>query len=232
MKSKSSPEQSVLMGKWSSKPADHNAIRVRNNQRRHRARVKSRVEDLEKRLEETSAKLETALSTISGLTAELEVLRRHHQPQPPQSQSWRHCTVSESPVPELGSASPQLAGPNILQLASSRPTIVAGQPSLPPSEPDSSLQVYENVGSTSQDDGSDCNNCQNLPPPAPGESTMPCSSAFQIIEQQNVNGVEVTAIRAWLGPAFRKALQFGEACRVETNRLYELLDHITSSGSS
>lgn len=77
-------------------------------------------------------------------------------------------------------------------------------------------------------DNADCG-CDGLPPQAPGESTLPCSSAFRIIEQQNFSGVEVTTIRAWLGPGFRRALRPGEACRVETNRVYELLDHITSS---
>lgn len=201
----------MFMDKWSSKPADHNAIRVRNNQRRHRARVKSRVEDLEQRLEQTNAKLEAALSTISGLTAELEVLRSHHRPHSLQNQSSR-----------------QDASPIVPQSASSRPTANTAQSSLPSVEPDSSILGSGIVASASQDDNSGCN-CRNLPPPAPGESTMPCSSAFQIIEQQNFSGVEVTTIRAWLGPGFRKALRSGEACRVETNRLYELLDHITSS---
>lgn len=153
----------MRVDKWSTKPADHNATRVRNNQRRHRARVKSRIQDLEARLDETNARLERALSTVASLTAELEALRRG-APQPPEG----------------------------------------------------------------RDSPPDCD-CHDLPAPAPGESTIPCSSAFPIIEQQNYSGVEVTTIRAWLAPGFRKAPRPGESCRVESNRLYELLDHITST---
>ncbi|KAK7699061.1 hypothetical protein SLS64_011975 [Diaporthe eres] len=163
MKTKTQSGPSIL--KWSSKPADHNAIRVRNNQRRHRARAKGHIEDLEKRLEETSSRLEAALQTISHLAQEVEILRGHTTVAPPTAET---------------------------------------------------------------EDSADCG-CDGLPPQAPGESTLPCSSAFRIIEQQNFSGVEVTTIRAWLGPGFRKALKPGEACRVETNRVYELLDHITSS---
>lgn len=168
----------MRVGKWSTKPAGHNATRVRNNQRRHRARVKSRIQDLEARLDEANARLERALSTVASLTAELEALRRG---------------APVTPVPAAAAAAAALPQPP------------------------------EGRGSTA-----DCD-CHDLPAPAPGESTIPCSSAFQIIEQQNYSGVEVTKIRAWLAPGFRKALKPGESCRVESNRLYELLDHITST---
>ncbi|KPM34829.1 hypothetical protein AK830_g11746 [Neonectria ditissima] len=64
------PADGVLLTKWSSKPADHKIVRVRNNQRRHRERVKSRIADLESRLAETQLELQRALSTIERLTAE------------------------------------------------------------------------------------------------------------------------------------------------------------------
>lgn len=177
--------------KWSTKPADHNAIRVRNNQRRHRARVKSNIQDLEKRLNETNSRLERALSSVASLTAEIEALRRGN----PVASDLNNLTT---PMPADG-------GPA---------TILDQTGALPQAS---------NTGSLA-----DCD-CNSLPALAPGESTVPCSSAFQIIEQQNYSGVEVTTIRAWLTPGFRRALKPGESCRVESNRLYELLDHITST---
>lgn len=190
MKTKPAPNPPVQIEKWSSKPADYNATRVRNNQRRHRARVKSHIQDLENRLQETNSKLESALSTVASLTAELEALRRGTSTAPTSSDNCSPSTVHN-------------------------PADISG----------TSATLSQSV---SGGDIADCN-CQGLPAPAPGESTVPCSSAFQIIEQQNYSGVEVTTIKAWLGPGFRKPLKPGESCRVESNRLYELLDHITSA---
>lgn len=177
--------------KWSTKPADHNVTRVRNNQRRHRARVKSHIQDLEKRLDETNSRLELALSTVASLTAELQVLRRG-------TSVTSGLTNLTTPVP-----------------ADDNPANILDQTA--------ALPQASNTG-----DVTDCD-CTGLPAPAPGESTVPCSYAFQIIEQQNYSGVEVTTIRAWLTPGFRKAFKPDESCRVESNRLYELLDHITST---
>lgn len=205
---RSLPEQAVFMDKWSNKPANHNADRVRNNQRRHRARVKSRMEELETQLVQTNSKLQAALSTILDLTAEVEVLRSGH--------ASTSVSLSETrpPVPDL------------------RPHDTTPTPSEGLSLPFASTSELSSPSAditiaTPADASSDGNcDCPGAPPPALGESTISCSSAFQIIEQQNCSGVEVTMIRAWLGPGFR--LKPGEACRVETNKLYEILDHITS----
>lgn len=190
MKTSCAPNQTMQIEKWSSKPVDYNATRVRNNQRRHRARVKSHIHDLEIRLEETNSKLESALSTIASLTAELEALRR--------GTSTTLLPVEDC-APSTAHGAADISGTSA-----------------------ATSQI------TSGGDVADCD-CQSLPAPAPGESTVPCSSAFQIIEQQNYSGIEVTTIKAWLGPSFRKSLKPGESCRVESNRLYELLDHITSA---
>ncbi|POS76807.1 hypothetical protein DHEL01_v204802 [Diaporthe helianthi] len=214
---KTPPGPSVL--KWSSKPSDHNAVRVRNNQRRHRARAKEHVQDLERRLEETSARLEAALQTISHLAQEVEILRGRviATPSPTEgtgpgpdkahieAQPMDSMPIQDSPKPDTEDPTPL----DVADMTVSPPP----PPPPPPAEPG---------------DNADCGCDGGLPPQAPGESTLSCSSAFRIIEQQSLSGVEVTTIRAWLGPGFRRALRPGEACRVETNRVYELLDHITS----
>lgn len=215
MKTKTPSEPSIL--KWSTRPADHNAIRVRNNQRRHRARAKEHVQDLEKRLEETSARLDAALQTISHLAQEVEILRGRVLSSPAWSQLPPPATETApgvAPVEAPPVDPTPIQDPLDLDSHTEEPLEVLDTTAQP-----SSAETAENA---------DCG-CDGYPPQAPGESTLPCSSAFRIIEQQNFSGVEVTTIRAWLGPGFRRALRPGEACRVETNRVYELLDHITSS---
>lgn len=216
MKTTSPSGPSIL--KWSSKPADHDAIRVRNNQRRHRARAKGHVQDLEKRLEETSAKLEAALQTISHLAQEVEILRGRVPPSLAWSQSPPTAATLPAPAPTAA----------VQPVLDPTPGQNLGDPQALAYGPPNALITTASPTATVDDDSADCG-CDGLPPQAPGESTLPCSSAFRIIEQQNFSGVEVTTIRAWLGPGFRRALRPGEACRVETNRVYELLDHITSS---
>lgn len=219
MKSKSPPKQSMLMDKWSLKTEDHNANRVRNNQRRHRARVKSRIEELESRLKETHAKLESALSTISSLTAELEGFR-----------AMRSSTGSHLEPPRTSEHTSHIleSDPQCLQMDHMPPGTPFGKDQEAVRTPETTTGKAGPAisASTTVENDAICDCLDGAPPPAQGESTMSCSSALQIIEQQNFSGVEVTTIKAWLGPGFR--LKPGEACRVETNKLYELLDHITS----
>ncbi|SPO04113.1 uncharacterized protein DNG_06796 [Cephalotrichum gorgonifer] len=66
---------SGMISKWSVKPADHKAVRIRNNQRRHRERVKNHTATLEARLEETQLQLEKALARVAELTEELRLAK-------------------------------------------------------------------------------------------------------------------------------------------------------------
>lgn len=198
--------------------------------------MKSRIEDLEDRLKVTNAKLEAALSTIGDLTTEVEALRRQHRSQSPGLRSG-----DKSPCPSAGlsilaqeptvlRAAAQVARTNSPSPASSLEEQHAAPESFhtTPNLDSEEAGLVVSASEQANEDGANCN-CEGFPPTAPGESTILCSSAFQIIEQQNFSGTEVTTIRAWLNPGFRKGLRPGETCRVETNRLYELLDHITSS---
>src|SRR5690242_8670455 len=47
-----------MTGRWSSKSDEQKAARVRDNQRRHRARTKAYIQHLEKQLSETQARLQ------------------------------------------------------------------------------------------------------------------------------------------------------------------------------
>ncbi|KAH6886781.1 hypothetical protein B0T10DRAFT_549740 [Thelonectria olida] len=64
-----------MMTKWSSKPDDHKVVRLRNNQRRHRKKVKDHIAELESRLAETQLQLDQALARIARLSEELEQAR-------------------------------------------------------------------------------------------------------------------------------------------------------------
>jgi hypothetical protein len=69
-----------MMSKWSSMPDDHKTVRLRNNQRRHRKRVKDHIAELESRLAETQVQLDQALARIARLAEELEQAKTQPNP--------------------------------------------------------------------------------------------------------------------------------------------------------
>ena len=64
-----------MMQKWSSKPKEQRAARIRDNQRRHRTRVKTYIGELERHLAEERARVEKITAHNAALIAELEKLR-------------------------------------------------------------------------------------------------------------------------------------------------------------
>jgi hypothetical protein len=59
------------------------------------------------------------------------------------------------------------------------------------------------------------------------ESTMLCSEAYLLISQQNLKRVSQEDVTTWLWNGFRKALQPGWGCRVQTDILLSLLAFIS-----
>lgn len=213
-----------LTGKFSTRPADYDTTRMRNNQRRHRARVKSHIADLEARLSESEGKLETALATISRLTAENEAHQRHTNPyrqSGPSGCKLNYQAVSTNEVIEA--QDPINIYTTLSHVLSERTILEATGPSAA-EEP--SITIADVLRPIAVGDES---LTQNLPPLTPGESTTKCIDAYKIIEQQNFHRLDLAAISAWLRPGFRRAITEGDGCRVETNVLFTLLDYISST---
>lgn len=84
-----------MMGKWSARPSNDKASRVRNNQRRHRQRVKEHIAHLESRLEDTERQLRDALDRVTELTRDLE--RTAQRAAPPQTQTVEPPILSAPP---------------------------------------------------------------------------------------------------------------------------------------
>lgn len=75
MPTSTAPNDSFKVHKFSSKLPEAEAARQRENQRRHRARVKEKIAELENSLAETNKKLAEALTYIEELKAENRRLR-------------------------------------------------------------------------------------------------------------------------------------------------------------
>ncbi|VUC31431.1 unnamed protein product [Clonostachys rosea] len=227
-----------MMSKWSSKAADHKVVRLRNNQRRHRKRVKDHIVDLENRLAETQLQLTQARVRIAELSQKLDQARMSGN----STFLASHRTLEENSTTIHGVDRP--LSHLVVRRGKDEPIV---QASLPPNQAicsggwDSnpspifsapwSFEVagqalkpgYEAfINSTDPD-------CCNLPLPEPGQSTTRCRDAYTIITQQNYKALDDSVIRAWLEPGFRGAFSEGDGCRIDTDLLFSLLDFISSS---
>lgn len=236
-----------MMSKFSTKPLDYKATRVRNNQRRHRQKVKDYIAELEGRLSETQSRLDQTLLCMAELSAELELSKTqrgqvpleealdasacnaNHEPPPTQelcrncdAQSWSHIAQG------VGGWTNQLTAFVPGTAASSEAFVWNESPVL--SAPWTSYDEKQTVEIESEafaDSGDDESYC-NLPPPEPGKPTTRCRDAFFIITQQNYRGLDRSIIHEWLEPGFRGPVSKGDGCRVDTVLLFALLDRIGS----
>lgn len=241
-----------FVAKWSSKPADHKIVRIRNNQRRHRERVKDRIAELESKLAKTQLELQEALTTINLLTKHTNL----NDYRPLSSVNCVDTAAHDLPTAESGSHHNETQQPSLLSLSSSSSQL------LPAVVPPRQQEVYSDssdhrqgftrrlvsshhhspllgavpgiqawstgnnepamVDGESGDEG-------EMQPPDPKESTIRCRDAFRIIAEQNYAGLELSAVYGWLQPGFYRASTEEDGCRVENKLLFALLDYISST---
>lgn len=208
-----------LLTKWSSKPARGKIERARNNQRRHRERVKCHVADLESRLAQTQLELQKALSTIDGLRREAE------ECQPSTSASDNENTTSALAKSKIHWANIAHYSPILSSQPSSTllPQVSAsiGTLLLRGASNVEEQNAYEVLSGDEQ--GSAC-----LQPPDPEESTTRCRDAYRLIADLNYQGLESSTLHKWLQPGFRSASAKDDSCRVENKLLFALLDYVSS----
>lgn len=278
----STMEFSRMTQRWSSTPKLDKAARIRGNQRRHRARAKAYIADLEKQLADTQSRLNEALARNAELVSELEDVRttlaeksitsRPNQirddvaPRPPSAVMNVPSIPTDTSIPrnEEGSPLPTVLSPQHVQVperslyglgeiqaveASVTPHSEKGY-SLPPMQPLKRPQQPESLNTRGTITSNNCPSSSNiptraswteaniavlfsdyahLPPPALGESTIPCKVAYDIIEQQNYIGLAPQDIHLYLGPGFRGATIRGDGCRVKSNLVFAIIDAISSS---
>ncbi|KXJ84769.1 hypothetical protein Micbo1qcDRAFT_154692 [Microdochium bolleyi] len=201
--------------------ANQNAARLRDNQRRHRARVKAHTAELEAQLAETKARLDAALDEIAHLTSEVESLSRGLVTE---RNVPRALPTVRASSPAAAAHLPSVFGPPIRD-ESPRPHC-SGNCNQDQTHVDGEAHATQPDILVVMMSGRDC---KDLPAPQSGESTAPCIDAYKVIEQQNFSGLDVVEITRWLKPGFRKAAEKGGGCRVDTQLLFALLDHISST---
>ncbi|KAL7919860.1 hypothetical protein ACQKWADRAFT_300252 [Trichoderma austrokoningii] len=230
---------SDMLSKWSSKSPRQKAIRIRNNQRRHRNKIKDRIYTLETELTESQRRLVTAENLIMALTAEL---RRLREPSFTKASSAQHSsesltprTILEPPYCHRSEIREQLG--NSL---SSEHDVVFNQPSDRPAISNSILKdnnvapLEINIGNGTEADDPTLvvafvaqYDSQTLPPPQPSESTTNCVAAYGIIGQQNFKNVGMDVMHQWLQSGYRRETRPGDGCTVVNSHLYSLLSYLS-----
>ncbi|KAK0616568.1 hypothetical protein B0T14DRAFT_249282 [Immersiella caudata] len=224
-------KSSIHKFRMSRKPPELEAARLRENQRRHRARVKARTGELEAALAATQRQLKDALEHIDLLAAEVRQLR-DAVGQPKQALDSPFPEVS-SPPPSSANESPStnrqgcncgLCSPEkVLVTTTARrfQAAIGGDDAAltHPVAQSTTISALPQVNSL--EDG-----CALLPLPSPGESTILCRDAYSIIAQR-LSDVDFDVVTESLKPGFRRALVPGGGCRVQTHILFSFVDRIT-----
>ncbi|KAH7406622.1 hypothetical protein DE146DRAFT_398714 [Phaeosphaeria sp. MPI-PUGE-AT-0046c] len=233
--------------------AEHTLNRVRENQRRHRARQRDRVASLEDKLAETEKLLTEARAEIEFLKASQEatnIMCRNSQVEIPRD--FAACNVHEEVdntlkqtqlaviSEETGPQFPYLSNPDLSFLGDdvspafiidinnldlAVPSVTEGLESISGPPPCCSDTVALPLPEEPGDP--ECSTCKTKPLPDPSESTTLCAQAFVLISQQNFRNLDPETIRMWLAQGLRRAQRDGEGCRVENGALLRLLDYIS-----
>jgi hypothetical protein len=233
--------------------AEHTLNRVRENQRRHRARQRDRVACLEEKLAETEQLLAEARAEIAVLKAHQDVISvmcRSNELNT--TENMAACDAHEdtnnlgnqSAIAAIDNDDPQvqyLSNPDLSFLGDDiSPAFIIDINSLNlPLQPVATEELESFSGPPpccsdtatlpTPDEPMDpqCSTCKTKPPPDPSESTTLCAQAFVLISQQNFRNLDPETIRMWLAQGLRRAQREGEGCRVENGALLRLLDYIS-----
>lgn len=244
------------MGRRKIKTHEQDLARVRENQRRHRAKIKDHIAILEQKLAEKDILLAQAEDRIAQLTTALEFERRRVDeketqwiPDEPLLVTLDTSSPESAPQSEVSQPSqpPSTSLSGEFDLAGKRPceglcpwvylsTVgIASPQRLPTPETsgtvDDTNKAITLTGSFSYAETVDLvsKQCLDLDPPRFGESTTLCITAYNLIDQQNYRGLETNTIYQWLRQGFRSGYDRLDGCRVENGILFSLLDFVSST---
>lgn len=240
------------MGRRKSKTHEEDLARVRENQRRHRARIKDQASALEGKLAEKDALLAKAEERIAELTAALEFerLQTRERRLERASDESLHVTPDTAPADWVSPTNlqyqPTSVSLNEGAIAAGRrpcegccPWVYLSTGGTAKSDPPSSLgdkgdptnDALTLTGSSSYIETVELamKQCLDLDPPRFGESTTLCITAYNLIDQQNYRGLETSTMYQWLRQGFRSGHDQLDSCRVENGILFSLLDFVSST---
>ncbi|KAH7182432.1 Trappc4 protein [Fusarium flagelliforme] len=217
---------------------EHTRDRVRDNQRRHRARRRDYIATLEGKLEEaerTISRLKEHIKELEGGNSALDMTL------PKENMDSTVASAIDAMNLEIVASSAtenyDLAEPGLGNLLASNMSPSIASPTLTPA----SIFTYPTPDFSSETTTYEGNTyllpSLQVPTLTPAllttnspcqESTILCSEAYILIAHQNHKHLSESTIAAFLWPSFRASTSPNEGCRVATSTLYVLLEFISS----
>lgn len=233
-------------------------MRIRDNQRRSRARKQEYISELESKVSKCEASLKTAnldhIRTVQRLereNAKLRGLLTELQVSPEFVQQYVEAdaaseTGSKIAIAPLRKESPKEAKATQKNMSSSSIPAVSRSPCCPGRKschPAGSDDVPDPVKQKPAESTHSFQWGQSQTslllealccsePRATStdlvEGTTPCSTAVSLLQQYNTQGLDMWEIGARLLDGFRRGAQPGDGCRVQTQLLFDVLNEISS----
>jgi hypothetical protein len=226
--------------------AKHTLDRVRNNQRRHRARRKEYIESLERQLAISERLLNDARSEVHVLREKLAALVGPTdlavEGDPAERSLVESATMGNWPRRSSNLQEHTLTFDDSRDQPQSLPALEGcGETSLSSSSSSTCCSTAKDAANLRPTDMSvnraailDQTNYWmspdaelSYPDATTAESTTLCTEAYELISQQNLRGLGQADIETWLWTGFRKPKRPGDGCRVENSLLLGFLAFIS-----
>jgi hypothetical protein len=246
--------------KWAAKPAGSSRkIQVRENQRRHREKVRNYIAHLETQLENSQKQLQNAFATIGRLRAELDsapgngagtvAASGYDMPMATDShesglQTYDSAFESRREQKEERSdkaneaqdatvneeCRKQCCGASQAEMAGHAGTLQSLTEERAPINPLLSSAIVLDLQSYTEPDKFEGKYC-TMQPPSSSLSTTRCLDALRTIAENNYAGIDMATIHKRLQSGYRRPSEKQDGCRVDNQLLFALLDRITSASA-
>jgi len=212
------------------KTPSHTLVRVRNNQRRHRAKVREYTANLEVRVKQLELLLEHA--ERQGDELREDIRRYRHREAAYQNALGSNKAIASSVLSTSATRDQGVQTSSIGNSETDDPPAQIWQFWWRGFE---RAERLDNVCSTDGDDIEIANDGKgicakysnhSIPKASLDESTTLCSEAYDTIARLNVHDVDHELIERWLYSGFRAPTGVGEGCRVLNSVLMEALSNI------
>lgn len=204
----------------------HTLIRVRNNQRRHRAKVREHIANLEARVKDLEYLLNETEKRSQELQKELNWCRDRETKR-------RSCAESGDNYQEEEATSHRPIQVNSNTNCNPASATVEACPSRRSSSGKHNDSIrgilsFSDDATWAERTSRIQEACSNYPKPTKDESTTLCSEAYATIATQNVRDIDDERIERLLCEGFRAARRKGEGCRVVNWVLMDALNALDS----
>ena len=246
--------------KWAAKPSGTSRkTQVRDNQRRHREKVRNYIAQLEAELESSQKQLQNAFATVDRLRAQLDSALSNgarmsatlDDDMSVAADSYENGLQTDESASESrrenvkervddanemhgtsvhGGCRKTCHGASQTEIPGEAGTSQRIMQDSAPINPLLSSAIVRDLQSYTGPDKCEDNYC-TMKAPGSSFSTTRCLDALKTIAENNYAGLDVATIHKRLQPGYRRPSENQDGCRVDNQLLFALLDCITAAST-